>query len=394
MDVPALDDRQAWSAWQHEWNLRDDTVYLNHGSFGPPPRPVVAARQAWQQQLDSQPMDFFFRRLEPAWLEARSKLAAFVGTAAENLVFVENATAGMNILAANFPLQPTDNVVLTNHEYGAVSRVWHRACRRAGATPPIVTRLPDRVESADQVVDAIFARVDEHSRLLIVSHITSPTAMILPVTEICHRARRYGIAVCVDGPHAPAQIPLDIDAIGCDFYTASCHKWLSAPFGSGFLAVSPTHHNSFAPSTLCWGRLPPAKPQSWWEEFIWSGTRDPSAYLTVPDAIEFVQAVGADAFRKRTHALASYARQRLVDLTGLEPPMPDDCSWYGSMALVPLPAGDGPSLQQSLWRKYGIEVPIVTFEGNRYIRVSCHLYNTPTHIDLLVDALTELGVAG
>jgi len=365
---------------------------LNHGSFGPPPHRVVAARRAWQERLDCQPMDFFFRKLEPAWREARSKVAEFVGTADENLVFVENATAGMNIVAANFPLQPADHVVLTNHEYGAVRRIWEHACRRAGAEPPRTARLPDRIESVEQVVDAIFATVDTHTRLLVVSHITSPTALILPVAAICRRARQHGVAVCVDGPHAPAQIPLDIDAIGCDFYTASCHKWLCAPFGSGFLTVLPAYHESFLPCMLSWGRLPPAAPETWWQEYVWSGTRDPSSYLTVPAAIDFMGNVGLDMFRQRTHTLARYARRRVVELTGLEPPLPDDRLWYGSMALAPLPLGDGPALQRRLWHDHGIEVPIVTFEDRPYLRISCHLYNTPRHIDLLVKALEDLGV--
>ena len=243
--VPPFDDDAAWSCWQGEWSIREDTIYLNHGSFGPPPNVVRAARQAWQMRLDCQPMDFYVRRFEEHWLAARPALAAFVGTAPDNLVFVENATMGMNIVAANLPLAAGDQVVLNDHEYGAVLRIWERACRRAGADAPVIARLPERFASPDEVVDAIFAVVTDRTKLLIVSHITSPTALILPVRAICADARGGAVAVCIDGPHAPAQQPVDIDALGCDFYAASCHKWLSAPLGSGFLAVHPRVPRAF-----------------------------------------------------------------------------------------------------------------------------------------------------
>jgi len=332
-------------------------------------------------------MDFFVRQLEPHWLAARLQLGSLAGTAPDNLVFVENATTAMNIVAANVSLRPGDQVVLSDHEYGAVLRIWERACQRAGADAPVIARLPERFTSADEVVAAIFAAVSDRTKLLVVSHITSPTALILPVAAICAEARRRGVAVCIDGPHAPAQQPLDIDRLGCDFYAASCHKWLSAPFGSGFLAVHPRHHARLEPVMLSWGRLLPGKPQRWFDEFIWSGTRDPSCYLAVGTAIEFLRRVGEEAFRARTHALARYARSRIVELTGLEPPWEDSPRWYGSMAWVPLPPLDAPGLQRRLWQEHGIEVPIIDFAGRQSIRVSCHLYNTPGQIDTLVAAL-------
>jgi len=389
MNVPPFDDDAAWSCWQDEWSIRDDTIYLNHGSFGPSPNTVRAARQAWQMWLDCQPMDFYVRHYEDYWLEARAGLAAFVRTEPDNLVFVENATQGMNIVAASFPLAAGDQVVLTDHEYGAVRRIWERACQRAGADPPVVAKLPARIDSVDSVVEAIFAVVTDRTRLVVVSHVTSPTALILPVQAICAEARRRGVAVCIDGPHAPAQVPVDIRALDCDFYTASCHKWLSAPLGSGFLAVHPRHQTACQPVTLSWGRLLPAVPQRWYEEFMWSGTRDPSSYLAVSDAIRFLQQVGEDTFRQRTHALAQYARACLTELTGLEPPMPDSPQWYGSMALAPLPTVNAQHLQVDLWHEHGIEVPIIDFGGRVYARISCHLYNTPRQIRTLVGALRK-----
>jgi isopenicillin-N epimerase len=406
---PSPADDAAWSQLKEHWSFPSGTIYLNHGSFGPPPACVRSARQRWQDAIDSQPMDFFVRQFEPAWLEARERLARFVAAPPSDLIFVENATVGMNIVADSFPLAAGDEVLLTDHEYGAVQRIWQRACAKAGASAKTV-ELPLPFVSVDQTVEAVFAAATTRTRLIVVSHVTSPTAVILPVMEICRRAHERGIAVAIDGPHAVAQVPLAIEALNCDFYTASCHKWLSGPFGSGFLYVSPRQQRHVRPPVLSWGRIPPTRIESWSDEFVWSGTRNPAAYLAVPAAIDFLEAVGLESFRSRTHWLAQFARKQIVELTGLEPIVPDNPSWYGSMAHVPLPPlkVEGtlrvPSsedlrdescpvsnpLQHTLWRRFGIEVPVVDFRGRRYVRVSCHLYNDTSQIERLVAALRTL----
>jgi len=388
----------AWADLLRLWDIRPDTIYLNHGSFGPPPAAVRELRDRWQRRLDTQPMEFFVREFEPAWLSARGKLAEFVGGAPTNLIFAENATVGMNIVADSFPLAAGDEVLLTDHEYGAVKRIWERACSQAGAAVHTV-ELP--LPLSQDVANVILAAVKERTRLIVVSHITSPTAAVLPVAEICRQARRRGIAVAIDGPHAIAQVPLAIDELDCDFYTASCHKWLSGPFGSGFLYVAPRQQSHVRPPVLSWGRIPPTKIDCWSDEFVWSGTRNPVAYLAIPAAIEFLQHVGVDEFRTRTHWLAQYARRRLVELTQRQPLVLDDPAWYGSMGHVPLPPPAGGRvggescpvsnpLQNTIWQRLGIEVPVVEFRGVRYLRVSCHLYNDTEQIDRLVKGLKSL----
>jgi isopenicillin-N epimerase len=271
-----------------------------------------------------------------------------------------------------------------------VRRIWGRAVESVAGASLGVAELPLPIQSAEQVTDAIFAAASDRTRLLVVSHITSATAVTLPVEPIMAEAKRRGISVCIDGPHAIAQLPLELEHLGCDFYCASCHKWLSAPFGSGFLYVAPQHHAAIRTPQLSWGRLPPAPLDVWSDEFLWSGTRDPSAYLAVPAAIDFLDQVGLERFRRHTHALAQYARQQLVELTAQTPLVPDSPNWYGCMAHVPLPPGDARTLQQQLWTEYGIEVPIISWGDRRWIRVSCHLYNTRHEIDRLVDALRRL----
>jgi isopenicillin-N epimerase len=371
-----------------EWELRPDTLYLNHGSFGPPPRAVKAARAEWQRRLDEQPMDFLVRQYEPAYFAARERLANFVGCAAENLVFAENATAAMNHVAASFALASGDEVLLTDHEYGAVKRIWERACAGVGASVQTVA-LPLPLTTAEEVVATILKAVTPRTRLVVVSHITSPTAVILPVAQICAALRERNIAIAIDGPHAIAQVPLAIDQLDCDYYCASLHKWLCAPFGSGFFYVHPRRQASARPAMVSWGRIYPEDVQRWFDEFIWSGTRDAAAWLAVPAAIDFLESYGLARFRTECHALAQYARQRLVEFTGLEPIVPDDPVWYGTMAHVPLPLGDARLLQRTLWERHRIEVPIVSWNDRRFIRVSCHLYNTRDHVDRLLEALKQ-----
>ncbi len=375
-----------WKEIAALFSIRPGTTYLNHGSFGITSRPVLEAQSACRQRLEQQPMDFYVRQYEPLWFEAIDRLAEFVGTAADNLVFAENATFAMNIVADSFPLSAGDEVLSSNHEYGAVHRIWERACQRRDARL-VVARLPDHFESVPQLVEAIFAPATPRTRLLIVSHITSPTALIMPVQEICAEARRLGIHVCIDGPHAPAHVPLDLGEMGCAFYTASCHKWLSAPLGSGFLFADPEFHEQIQPPLKSWGRLLPHLPHRWYEEFIWSGTRDPSGCFAIPVAIELMEQIGLDVFRNRVRTMAAETTKRLVELTGQTPIGVDSDHWYGSMAHVPLPPGDWSELQSWLWESHGIEVPVIDFENRWYIRVSHHLYNTRTHIDHLLAAL-------
>jgi isopenicillin-N epimerase len=383
-----------WAGLRGEFDLAPGVAYLNHGSFGPPPRAVVKAQQAVRNELNADPMRFFVRRWDALFDEAAERVGRFVGTNGRNLVFLPNATAAMNVVAASCELQPGDEVLANNHEYGAVLRTWERRTADVGAR--IVTaRLPEPIESHESIVESIFAAVTHRTRLIVVSHVTSPTAVILPVAEICRRAERQGISVCIDGPHALAMLDVRLDELGCDFYCASGHKWLSAPFGSGFLFVHPRRQNQMLPLVTSWGKRTPSDVSPrWTDEFRWSGTTDPSAYLAMPAAIEFFERVGLDAFRRHTHALAREARSRIESLTGLPALVPDDASWYGPMITLPLPPGDGPALQRELAERFQIEGLIVSWNDRRFIRPSFHLYNAPEDLDRLTVGLKALLAEG
>jgi isopenicillin-N epimerase len=390
--------------WRDQWILRPGVTYLNHGSFGPSPRPVIAARQDWIERLESEPMDFFVRQMEGHLEHARERLGQVVGTSGENLLFVDNATFGMNIVAASVPLAAGDEVLTTNHEYGAVLRIWREQCQKTGAKL-VVQKLPTSLIDSEEVVAALFAGAGARTKLIVVSHITSPTALILPVAEICRRAKERKFPVCIDGPHALAAVPVELDRLECDFYCASCHKWLSAPFGSGFLYVHPRWKQSVQPVVVSWGNSLSGRQRSWQDEFVWAGTRDPSPFLAVPAAIDFlaglspnsVASEAIDIFRGMSHRLVDGARRKITALTGLAPIGAPPEQWYGTMITLPLPdrVGEVPHghmhpLQAALWDRFQIEAPVVNWNGRRHIRVSCHLYNDTDDIDRLVAALGEL----
>ena len=375
--------------WARHWFVPEGVTYLNHGSFGLTPLPVRKAVREWQDRLHDQPMNFYTREYEPAWFQARKALADFVGANEDGLVFTENATAGMNIVARSLRFEPGDEILLNDHEYGAVRRIWERVARETGAVVRIAT-LPQKFGDAEEVIRALIKETTNRTKLVVVSHITSPTATILPVQMICDTFRARGIMVCVDGPHALLQVDLNIEELGCDFYTASCHKWLCAPLGSGFLYVREPLRAQIEPTIMSWGRVFAEDRRNWRDEFVWSGTRDPSAWLAIPNAIAFLKELGIEAIRAYGRRLASYARTNLVNQFGLEPLMPDSTDWQGMMAHVPIPNGDAKALQTAIWKRFHTEVPIIAFNGGRYVRVSSHAYNDVDQIDRLTEHLARL----
>ncbi len=386
-----------WQEFASHWKFPNGVHYLNHGSFGPAPRSVREMRESWYGKLEDEPMDFYVRQLETLLDEAAAQLGRFINAPGDDLLFVTNATTGMNYVADSFDLQPGDQVLLNDHEYGAVMRIWQYRCETAKADC-VIAKLPRPLETAEQLVDGLFAAVTPRTKLIVISHVTSQTATIFPVQQVCARAREHGIQVCIDGPHAVAMVPLDMHAIGCDYYTASCHKWLCAPLGTGFLYVRPEHQSRLRPAIRSWGRSLSGRPGCWKDEFHWSGTYDPSGYLSIPTAIDFLEnTVGIQRFRDQTHALARYARQKLVAATDGAALIPDEASWYGPMVTVTLPRittspafpGQMHPLQVYLWDRYRIEAPVFQWTDQLCIRASCHMYTQPSEIDLLADAVVD-----
>jgi isopenicillin-N epimerase len=386
------DDAQ-WEDITSDFLVAPGTIYLNHGSFGIPACKTRYAQRAWSYQHHENPMDFFLYQAEPLFADARAKLAMFLGAAPENLALVDNATYAMSIVAASFPLNADDEVLITDHEYVPVTRMWQARCDQVGAKL-VVARLPDRIESDEEIVNSLTSHINDHTKLLVISHITSPTALILPLEYICRIFSSAQIPICIDGPHAPAQIELNIEQLRCDFYAASCHKWLSAPLGTGFLYVHPKWQSRMVPLVKGWGRLPPAEVSQWSDQFFWTGTRDISHFLSIPTAIEYLNGVGFAEFRARCRWLAEYIENALCQLFQTEPIGKRSSGFYGSMAHVPLPPGDWSQLQLLLKNDLGIEVVVNQFGGRWFLRVSCHLYNNMRQLDLLVKTLAAHRIAG
>ena len=405
------------SPWRRLFSLPDNVAYLNHGSFGPSPIVVQESYERWTRRLEQQPMNFFLREMEPAFEDALSVLANFVGASRGNLIFVDNATFGMNIVAASTRLETDDEVLINDHEYGAVTRLWRRTCQQAGARL-VTCELASPVTDPAAIVEQLFARVTSRTKLIVVSHVTSPTALVMPVEEICRRAKEPGIPVCIDGPHAVGMLPLNLRKLDCDFYTASCHKWLSAPFGSGFLYVAPRQQKSVKPAVVSWGGSIGGRQPSWKDEFNWQGTRNPAAFLATADAVQFLRSSVSltsqsitdltesdsnrtmlDEFRRSASTMVSHAVDELGRTVGTKPLIDNLDLRSETMVSLVLPdefssnadsvgkAGQRHPLQDWLWDKHRIEIPIISWNGQLLIRISAHLYNSPTEYSQLACAV-------
>ncbi len=374
--------------------LRPDITFLNHGSFGACPRPVFDRYQAWQRELETQPVEFLGRRFPSLMQDARAALAAFVHVAANDLVFVPNATTGVNVVARALDLRPGDEVLSTDHEYGAMTRTWHFVCQQRGAV--LVTRpLALPVHDSEAVIETLWSGVTPRTRVLFLSHITSPTALTLPVQALCQRARAAGILTVIDGAHSLGQLDLDLTALGADFVSGNCHKWLCAPKGAGYLYANPAVQDLVTPLVVSWGWQSDNPGPSRFVDYLeWQGTDDISAYLTVPAAIEFQQAHDWPQVRTRCHALVCLARQTIQEVTGLPPICPADRAWFTQMATLRLPPCDAQQLQARLWHEERIEVPVITWNGEPFIRVSIQAYNTEDDVLRLAEALARQLLGG
>lgn len=372
--------------------LDPDVVFLNHGSFGATPKPVFADYQAWQLRLERQPVYFIQHELWNHLAQARQQLGAFVRANPDDLVFIPNATFGLNIVARSLTLTPEDEVLTTDHEYGACNNVWQFLSQKQGfgyVQQPI--DLPATTPEA--IVEQLWQGVTPHTRIIYLSHISSATALGFPIAEICYRARQAGIMTIIDGAHAPGQLPLDLAAIDPDFYFGNLHKWLCSPKGSAFLYARADRQPLIEPLVVGWG-WGAGRTLSFGSDFLdynqWLGTNDVSAYLAVPAAIQFQAVHDWTAVRQSCHALLTETIHRVCALTGL-PSIYSNDSFYHQVATIPLPQlAEAEVFKVALLEEFKVEAPIVTWNGRHYIRISVQAYNTPDDIDILLEALATL----
>lgn len=372
--------------------LDPSITFLNHGSFGACPREVLAAQQRWALEMERNPVEFLGRRSASLLAEARQALGEAIGAAGSDLVFMPNSTTGVNVVAQSWPLQAGDEVLATDLEYGACDATWRHVCARHGAHyRQVAIPLPFERE---QVLPRLLAAITPRTRMIFISHLTSTTALTLPVAEVCAAARERGIAVLVDGAHAPGQVPLDLSALGADFYVGNCHKWQCAPKGAAFLHARPEHQPLLEPPVISWGYAEHSGGHSGFDAYLgrtvferrmqWQGTRDITPWLTVPDALRFQARHDWPAVRQRSHALVAHALAELGRRFGL-PPIAQDGDW-AQMAAIPVPPQDAARLRQRLFDESRIEVPVTTHAGQTFVRVSAQAYTTEADIEALLAA--------
>ena len=371
--------------------LRDGITFLNHGSFGAVPRVVFDAQNQWRQRIEAEPIELIGRRGEELVEAAKQPVGESFGMDIKDFGFVTNATEGVNSVLRSLKLAPGDELLTTNHVYHAVRQTMKDIARRAGATCREV-QIPLPVNSPEQIADLVLSAISNHTRLLVIDHVTSPTALIFPVEQIVTGCRGRGVEVLIDGAHAPGMLPLNVQRIGADYYAANLHKWVCSPKGTAFVWVKPEHQSGVHPAVISHNL-----DQGLAKEFVWQGTRDLSSWLTAPAAIAFMMDLGWDRVMQHNHQLATWAHAMLVNAWGVEPISQIDGTLLGSMATVQLPGKlanldgvDANDFQQKLYSELSLELPMVRFANRTFIRVSCHVYNVAADYERLAECISRI----
>ncbi len=373
--------------------LDPEITFLNHGSFGACPKPIFDVYQQWQRELEKRPIQFLGREAIPMLAKSRERLAEYLNCAAQDLVYFPNPTTAINMVVRNLDLQPGDEILTTDHEYGAMDRTWRYYCAKSGAKY-IQRHIPLPVTSHADFVEHFWAGVTPKTKIIFFSHITSTTALIFPAAEICKRAREAGILCIVDGAHVPGHIPLDLSALDADIYTGALHKWLMAPKGAAFLYARRDIQAWLDPLVVSWGY--DAEPgygsgNTFIDYHEWQGTRDIAAFLSVPAAIDFQREQAWNQVRSACQEMIRSAQEKVRKLTGLTPICTDSKTWLGQMVALPLPADvDGAALQKQLYDEFCIEIPHTRWREQSFLRLSIQGYNTQEEIDYFIKTLRKL----
>lgn len=367
--------------------LRANVIFLNHGSFGACPMPVMKEYQNRQIELEQQPVEFMDRRHDELLSAARACLGNYLGCERDDIVYIPNATTGVNSVARSLPLKPGDEVLMSDQEYGALEKMWKFRCEETGAKL-VKAKIPLPLSNSQEIVEAMLNSVTPATRVVFMSHISSATALIFPVKEIVEALRGKNIYTVIDAAHAPGQIPVNISDIDPDFYTGNCHKWMMAPKGTAFLYARKDMQDLLVPSVISWGMTHKMPTQSRFiDEFEYQGTRDISGFLAVPAAIKFMKFHDWEAISDKCHNLVLETKNRMEKIKGMESIYPSDSSLIKQMASVKLPVTAPLDLKQRLYDEFNIEIPVFSHNDERFIRVSINGYNTLGDLDILIEAL-------
>jgi isopenicillin-N epimerase len=373
--------------------LDPEIIFLNHGSFGATPKPVMETYHDWQQRLEGNPVKFLDRDIKFYFKNAREALGRYFNADPDHLVYIPNVTYAVNVIASSLRLGPKDEILATDHEYGACNKTWLYHCHQSGSKY-IQQPIPLPIGSQEDILECVWSGVTSQTKLIFLSHITSPTALTFPVKAICKRARENGILTMVDGAHAPGHIPVDLMDINPDFYSGNCHKWLMAPKGSAFFYAHPDVQHLIKPLVISWGWHADqyfTTGSTFLDNLQWLGTKDPSAYFSVPAAIEFQKENDWRNVQKHCYALARQAIDRINKLTGALSPYPEAERFQQQMASALLPKNvDSRSFQARLYNEYHIEIPCLDWGDQKLIRISVQGYNNQEDIDVFLDAMEDI----
>ena len=370
--------------------LDPDITFLNHGSFGACPKPVFDAYQNWQRKLENQPVQFMVIDVYEHLALARNKLGAFIGCDGDDLFFIPNATTAVNTIIRSLDLGPGDEVLSTNHEYGSLIRAWEWVAKEKGFHF-IQHEFPLPLKTHEDFIEDFWESVTANTRIIFLSHITSSTGLIFPAEEICSRARKDGILTIIDGAHVPGQLALDITAMDPDVYTGACHKWLSAPKGSTFLYVKNDLQSLIKPLIISWGEAgDDPGPSQFLKDNQYQGTRDPSAFLAVPAAIDFQKEHNWNTVKKSCRELNRRTRDRAYKIIHTDPICPNTEEWLVQMASVEVDVNNEQALKDTLLETYKIEIPLFTWQEKTLLRFSFNAYNDEHDADVLIGALKEI----
>jgi isopenicillin-N epimerase len=372
-----------------DWFLLDpDITFLNHGSYGACSKPVFKEYQDWQKKLEGQPVQFMTNQVYSALEKSRDSMSQFVGCDEQELVFFQNPTTAVTNVIYNLDLKPGDEVLMSNHEYGALVRAWKMWGKKTRVNI-IQQDISMPVTTEENFIEDFWKGVTPQTKVVFLSHITSSTALIFPIEKIIKLAKEQNILTIIDGAHVPAQIPLNIHELKCDFYTGACHKWLCAPKGSSFLFVKKEHQDWVKPVVVSWGKDgDDPTPSEFIQNFQWQGTRDMSAFLTIPTAINF--------YNKEIRPYQAACKKIIQDTYSDFPSVLNTASistgieWLAQWVAHPLPKNIPSNLKKRLWEEYQIEIPVFEWNGQAYVRVSIQVYNTQKDVDLLMSALRSL----
>jgi isopenicillin-N epimerase len=370
--------------------LDSNITFLNHGSFGACPKPIFEEYQRLQRELEADPVQFIQKKLPVYLKQAKVPLSDFIGCNPEDFFFVPNPTVAINTVMRSLSLQPGDEILATNHEYGAMDRTWHFYCKKSGAKyvrQPI--SLP--VVSKEQILEEFWQGYTPKTKVIFLNHLSSSTALIFPVKEICDKAKALGLITIVDGAHVPGHIDLNIADLNPDFYTGTLHKWMLAPKGSSFLYVKKERQDSIDPLVVSWGYESLAPSESRFLDYHeYQGTNDHSAFLCTPKVIEFLEQNNWKEKSKACKQIVFANYQRFCDLLQTQPIAPITEEFLGQMASIPVKTSKPMELKELLYDQYKIQIPVMPLNGQVYLRYSINAYNTQEDLEVLYKALEDI----